>query len=604
MPAEYETRPGWALCYPKKATAADWQADFTGVTVLDCKRYWISIWKKVAASGDQLLSVNLRVKGGEKVITTDDWREFFPPTDEGVRGDQERLVNFVLNRLAEGVPNIWAEGATGVGKSFAAFAIALYCSIEFGWKSRFLVPDIFLEGQYTRDFQRLGMRQLHSSRHYPCPEEGTCDLARLRTDPGADWRARPFDSHTHRCRADLHPGCRVALLVPNQRTLFPSVFPGLDPAIFPTRMSPTLKNLYGTFGQNTVFLPIPLGSKNPGGKAGKTPPLPPPKTRNFSNNWKNVSEREVTLGCCSVRHRGVLISIDMDRDDLVDALIEINPLLAFTTRTRGRRGCNFFLRVKAGSRYPNSQAVYVLRDKDGNKCGEWRCGGGNKGAQTVIFGVHPEGQNYQIEVDTSPVAQEVIFDSDLKWFYPFDAPGQDKAKVGSAGGTATPNTHTKKGQGSSLPPPATDPQSAYGTALNELGEPFPKTQRGYGINMRLFFARPFGIKRQVIWDIKSQDFYADSPENGAWEILRHETITSFVILDLLNEAAQRGFPDVGTKTTLSVVKSIVEYAKSDAYVSHKDFFARNLRDLPVIHAANGMWRLEKDDSLTGFLPAA
>jgi Rad3-related DNA helicase len=112
------------------------------------------------------------------MITTDDWREFFQPTGEGIRPEQEKMVNFALNRLAEGVPNIWVEGPTGVGKSFAAYAIARYCAAEYGWKSRFLVPNVFLENQYLKDFARLGMLQLHSARHYECPEEGTCDLGR------------------------------------------------------------------------------------------------------------------------------------------------------------------------------------------------------------------------------------------------------------------------------------------------------------------------------------------------------------------------------------------------------------------------------------------
>jgi Rad3-related DNA helicase len=112
------------------------------------------------------------------MITTDDWREFFPPTGEGIRPDQEKMANFVLNRLVEGVPNVWVEGPTGVGKSFDAYAIARYCAAEYGWKSRFLIPNVFLENQYTKDFARLGLLQLHSARHYECPEEGTCNLGR------------------------------------------------------------------------------------------------------------------------------------------------------------------------------------------------------------------------------------------------------------------------------------------------------------------------------------------------------------------------------------------------------------------------------------------
>lgn len=66
MSADYETRPGWALCYPRKASAADWQADWTGVTVIDGQKYWVDVWEKVSANGDLLLSVNIRLKEGKR----------------------------------------------------------------------------------------------------------------------------------------------------------------------------------------------------------------------------------------------------------------------------------------------------------------------------------------------------------------------------------------------------------------------------------------------------------------------------------------------------------------------------------------------------------
>lgn len=66
MPAEYETRPGWALCYSKKPTASDWQADYTGVTVINGQKFWVSVWLKTGADGEQLLSVNLRPKESNK----------------------------------------------------------------------------------------------------------------------------------------------------------------------------------------------------------------------------------------------------------------------------------------------------------------------------------------------------------------------------------------------------------------------------------------------------------------------------------------------------------------------------------------------------------
>jgi hypothetical protein len=65
MPTDYETRPGWALCYPKKTTGADWQADYTGVTVLDGRKFWVNIWEKTASDGGKLISVNIRLKEGK-----------------------------------------------------------------------------------------------------------------------------------------------------------------------------------------------------------------------------------------------------------------------------------------------------------------------------------------------------------------------------------------------------------------------------------------------------------------------------------------------------------------------------------------------------------
>jgi bifunctional DNA primase/polymerase-like protein len=202
-------------------------------------------------------------------------------------------------------------------------------------------------------------------------------------------------------------------------------------------MSPPLQKLYAVFGAQVVFLPLPKGSKQP-----------------LIRKWQNITFTDTqkpayqqALEACVARGGNIgvllgpasdgLVSVDLDRDELVDPFIALCPKLASTTRSRGKRGCNFFLRIKAGTPYPNSQSSYALRDADGNKCGEWRCGGGQKGAQTVIFGVHPDGPLYQIQIENPPV--ELVFDADLKWFYPFDSPGPANASStpGTASGSAT-----------------------------------------------------------------------------------------------------------------------------------------------------------------------
>jgi Rad3-related DNA helicase len=112
------------------------------------------------------------------LITTKDWITFFPPSSEGVRPDQEKAINFLAGKLAEGVQNTFFEGPPGVGKSFIAWTLATYFAVEFGWKSRIMVPNRFLEAQYVRDFSGLGLRQFHSAKHYLCQEFDRCDVGR------------------------------------------------------------------------------------------------------------------------------------------------------------------------------------------------------------------------------------------------------------------------------------------------------------------------------------------------------------------------------------------------------------------------------------------
>jgi Rad3-related DNA helicase len=110
--------------------------------------------------------------------TIDDWLDFFPPTDEGVRPDQEKAINFILDRIKDGVTNIFLEAPVGTGKSFLAWTVARYCAAEMEWRSRVLVPNLYLETQYVADFSPLGMLHLESARHYDCPDYHTCDVGR------------------------------------------------------------------------------------------------------------------------------------------------------------------------------------------------------------------------------------------------------------------------------------------------------------------------------------------------------------------------------------------------------------------------------------------
>jgi hypothetical protein len=57
---ERESRRGWATCFAANKTE-DWQADFTGVTVLeDGQRFWVNVYKKLDKNNKRYVSVCLR----------------------------------------------------------------------------------------------------------------------------------------------------------------------------------------------------------------------------------------------------------------------------------------------------------------------------------------------------------------------------------------------------------------------------------------------------------------------------------------------------------------------------------------------------------------
>jgi Domain of unknown function (DUF3854) len=142
-----------------------------------------------------------------------------------------------------------------------------------------------------------------------------------------------------------------------------------------------------------------------------------------------------------------------------------------------------------------------------------------------------------------------------------------------------------------------DPKAAYGRALGELGEPFVETKHSYNINQPLF-ARIFAINRIAFYDRASKDYYAYNASTGQFDRLCNEAVIANVKADIFTEAAARKITDVGAKISINLLKSIADLIKSDEEASQTDFFKRPPRALPVIHAANGMFRLEKDGSIS------
>jgi hypothetical protein len=189
-----------------------------------------------------------------------------------------------------------------------------------------------------------------------------------------------------------------------------------DPATDWGKAALLLARFYQFFGQ-AVFLVLPWGSKKlkePGWEKttfGQT--QEPGYQLRLLKAIRRGGNIAVLLGPAS----GGLCAVDGDVDFEWVSFLAGNAGLQERTRTRGWHGGQVFFRLKPGSNYPNSKAVYPIKLK-GGQIGEWRCGGG---AYSVIFGRHPDKEHPGITVDykiEKEVPLEVLEDFGSIWWPP------------------------------------------------------------------------------------------------------------------------------------------------------------------------------------------
>ena len=189
----------------------------------------------------------------------------------------------------------------------------------------------------------------------------------------------------------------------------------------PSPRTELLRNFYDLLGK-VVLIPIPLGQKSPQLPGWQNLTFSATQATDYQVSLQDAIKAGGNLGILLGPASDGLVAIDIDSDQEVVAFLELNPPLAFTLRTHGARGCQFWLRLTPGCQYPNTKAVYVLKDASNTKYGEWRCGGGNKGAQSIIWGRHPGGMRYSVVVDKAPLVIDFAL---IRW--PGDCgPSQDR----------------------------------------------------------------------------------------------------------------------------------------------------------------------------------
>src|SRR6516164_4166169 len=155
--------------------------------------------------------------------------------------------------------------------------------------------------------------------------------------------------------------------------------------------SSIVDQLCNLLGNDVVLLPIKRGDKGPSGKEMQEwqtfthARMEDPKYVARLNHGANIG---VLLG----NGRG---TIDLDRDETVEQFLILNPKLRETLRSRRKRGCNLWVRIKGEC--PKS---CKLRTRSGEEWGEWRVDGN----QTVIYGEAIDRK----KGETKPTAYKII----------------------------------------------------------------------------------------------------------------------------------------------------------------------------------------------------
>lgn len=181
-----------------------------------------------------------------------------------------------------------------------------------------------------------------------------------------------------------------------------------------------LRRIYALVGNGAVLLPIPFRSKSPGWPGWQNTSFEITRKPDYQASLDEAIRRRGNIGVLLGAPSENLVAIDFDNDAVIERFLALNPKLAGTLRSRARRGCQFWLRIKG--EYPRK--VQSLKVNDA-RVGEWRGGG----AQSVLFGEHPDSTDdvpirYQRFV--AKPALEIMFE-DINWPADVVLPWKQKA---------------------------------------------------------------------------------------------------------------------------------------------------------------------------------
>jgi len=254
--------------------------------------------------------------------------------------------------------------------------------------------------------------------------------------------------------------------------------------------APHVAEIYSLLGNDAVLLICPVGKKGCREQGWSERKLEETKTVEYQKRLASAN-----IGVLLGPPSNGLCAIDIDDDQKVKVFLAVNPKLEDTLRTRGRRGCQLWLRVKGS--YPAK--VEVIKDHDGQDVGEWRGGDGC----SMIHGRHPEGVDYVFLVKKAPISigldQIVLPDG---WTVPWY-------------------------------------KSAYDRLLENTGVPYTMGKSGVAMLNQHFFARKFAMERQLLFDGNAGQFFEYDSATGLWRTVSVDVLKRRLFEDFVGFADQQ-----------------------------------------------------------------
>ncbi len=346
-------------------------------------------------------------------------------------------------------------------------------------------------------------------------------------------------------------------------------------------MTATIQKLYAIFGSREVFIPIARGKKAPVGESWQKITFADTQAPAYQRRLAWYAEH----GNIGIRQGETLQSIDIDLDELIAVFLKLNPFLRNTTITKGKRGCQFHVRIKG--LYPNGQGVYKLahkekRDAQGKplKLIEWRCGGGGRGSQSVVSGVHPDGMRYQCNGEQ---VKEIQFDqitwpdcATLPWIN--EPPKQPE--------TTREATHVHEGSVRLAEP------NLFKKLSQLHGPPIYALRADRPMLNEPFFAALYAAENCVLFEADEQKFYQYDDEDGLYHFISEHQVLRWLERRLLQASRSKelGMDVLAALRSVRLLTGIVRHLKGQ--VEEKDAFAG---DHNYIHVANGVLDLSGDE---------